>query len=320
MNWVTDGSGGSGLTEEEFGGWAVKVNAGITFVEYTLTFLVSMAALVTFIADRYPSLNHAILGFQYRTFVAVTLSLVTAWLINRGPKMAARAFGPATLGVLILLWTMVFATIWKLGLRLPRLDFRAFAPEYLHFTFGGFARILALMTGIEIFANLVAAYQGSALEKSRRAFGSLMIIMGTTSVTMLVVGPAILQLSDPSNVTVSVFTQAMDQLLPAPLPYLGTLIGIIVLGSASAASAQGLQNLALGLRYRNYIPAPLGQRNTFDVADKPVWIEVTIVSFCYLAFGTNKETYLAIYAVGVFVLLSMPSVWLKFSATSTSLD
>ena len=57
MTWVTDGSGGSGLSEEEFGGWAVKINAGITFVEYTLTFLVSVAALVTLVADRYPVLN-----------------------------------------------------------------------------------------------------------------------------------------------------------------------------------------------------------------------------------------------------------------------
>ena len=29
MRWITDGSGGSGLSEEEFGGWAVKTNAGI---------------------------------------------------------------------------------------------------------------------------------------------------------------------------------------------------------------------------------------------------------------------------------------------------
>ena len=57
MIWVTDGSGGSGLAEEEFGSWAVKINAGITVIEYTLTFLVSMAALVTFIADRLPVLN-----------------------------------------------------------------------------------------------------------------------------------------------------------------------------------------------------------------------------------------------------------------------
>ena len=46
MSWVTDGSGGSGLSEEEFGGWAVKINAAITFIEYTLTFLVSVAAVI----------------------------------------------------------------------------------------------------------------------------------------------------------------------------------------------------------------------------------------------------------------------------------
>ena len=49
---IGDGSGGSGLSEEEFGPWAVKINAAITYIEYTLTFLVSMAAMVTFIADR----------------------------------------------------------------------------------------------------------------------------------------------------------------------------------------------------------------------------------------------------------------------------
>ena len=75
MGWVTDGSGGSGLSEEEFGGWAVKINASITFIEYTLTFLVSMAALVTFIADRFPMLNEFLWGFQYRTFVAIFLSI-----------------------------------------------------------------------------------------------------------------------------------------------------------------------------------------------------------------------------------------------------
>lgn len=40
MRWVPDGSGGSGLCEEEFGGLAVKVNAAITAIEYTLTWLV----------------------------------------------------------------------------------------------------------------------------------------------------------------------------------------------------------------------------------------------------------------------------------------
>jgi nucleotide-binding universal stress UspA family protein len=305
MRWVVDGSGGSGLTEEEFGPWAVKVNAGITFVEYTLTFLVSVAALVTFVADRVPGLNSSIAGVQYRTLLAVAMSLGIGWMVNRGPKMAARAFGPATFAVLVLLWSMIAATIWRRGVELPHLDLQAFAPEYIHFTLGGFARILALMTGIEIFANLVAAYEGTAAERSRKAFQSLLIIMGTTCLTMVIVGPAILALSDPTIAEVSVFTQTMDRLLPAPLPWIGTLVGVLVLASAAAASAQGIQNLALGLRYRNYIPAWLGLQNRFDVADKPVWAEVGIVSLCFFLFGTSEVTYLAIYAAGVFILLSM---------------
>ena len=126
------------------------------------------------------------------------------------------------------------------------MDLRAFNLEHLEFTIGGYVRILAVMTGIEVFANLVAAYDGDAAQKSKKAFNSLLIIMGTTAVTMLIVGPAILDLSDPADLHVSVFTQTMDNLLPAPLPYLGTFVGIAVLMSASAASAQGLQNLALG--------------------------------------------------------------------------
>jgi len=305
MRWVIDGSGGSGLSEEEFGGWAVKVNAAITFVEYTLTFLVSMSAMVTFIADRLPLLNNKILWMQYRTFLAIALSILTGWLVNRGPKVAARAFGPATAGVLLLLWTMIIATVWELGFHLPDLNFQAFHPKYLNFTLKGYASILAVMTGIEVFANLVAAYEGKPAQKSKKAFNSLLIIMGTTGITMLVVGPAIFQVSDPTDPLVSVFTQTMDHLLPDPLPLLGTLVGVAVLMSASAASAQGLQNLALGLYERNYIPRYMGERNTFDVADKPVWLEVAIVSICFIFFGTHEETYLAIYAAGVFILLSM---------------
>ncbi|GAG93213.1 unnamed protein product, partial [marine sediment metagenome] len=89
MRWVTDGSGGSGLSEEEFGPWAVKLNAGITFIEYTLTFLVSIAALVTFVADRFPVLNDSFMFVQYRTVLAIGLSILTGWLVNRGPKVAA---------------------------------------------------------------------------------------------------------------------------------------------------------------------------------------------------------------------------------------
>jgi nucleotide-binding universal stress UspA family protein len=151
----------------------------------------------------------------------------------------------------------------------------------------------------------VAAYEGKPQEKSKKAFGSLLIIMGTTVVTMLIVGPAIFAVSEPNNENVSVFTQTMDALLPSPLPYLGTMIGIAVLLSASAAAAQGLQNLALGLKDRHYIPAFLGERNKFDVADKPVWLQVGLVIVIFLLVGTNEETYLALYAAGVFILLSM---------------
>ncbi|MEZ5429245.1 MAG: universal stress protein [Pyrinomonadaceae bacterium] len=319
MTWVTDGSGGSGLSEEEFGGWAVKINAGITVIEYTLTFLVSMAALVTFIADRLPVLNENFLGFQYRTFLAIGLSILTGWIVNRGPKMSARAFGPATAAILALLWIMIFATIFQQGFHLPDLNFQAFSlsqvsyveggeaikSSYLNLTLGGYARILALMTGIEIFANLVAAYEGKRAERSRKAFGSLIIIMGTTALTMLIVGPAIFKDSDPLNEQVSVFTQTMDFLLPAWASYAGTLIGVAVLLSASAAAAQGIQNLALGLRYRHYVSAALGQRNKYDVADLPVWIMVGVIGLCFLVFGTSEETYLALYAAGVFILLSM---------------
>lgn len=317
MRWVTDGSGGSGLSEEEFGGWAVKVNAAITFIEYTLTFLVSMAALVTFIADRVPLLNETLAaGIQYRTVVAIVLSVITGWLVNRGPKMSARVFGPATAGVLALLWAMILTSIIQRTIPggslqgvplVPRLNLAAFSSDYLlEFTLAGYARILAVMTGIEVFANLVAAYEGTPEQKSRKAFGSLAIIMGTTSLTMLIVGPAILALSDVNAASeVSVFTQTMDLLLPGPLAQLGTLVGVLVLLSASAASAQGLQNLALGLNDRRYVPAIIGQRNRFDVADWPVWLEVIIVVVVFLVAGTNEETYLAIYAAGVFILLSM---------------
>ncbi len=291
--------------EEEFGPWAVKVNASITVIEYTLTFLVSMDALVTFVADRLPVLNEPVLGFPLRTLVAIALSVLTGIAVNLGPRFAARAFGPATAAVLLLLWLMILATIWKQGFHLPALNREAFSAKYVGFTLGGYAHILALMTGIEIFANLVAACDGTARERSRKAFGSLLIVMGTTCLTMLIVGPAVLQVSNPADPHVSVFTQTMDHLLPAPVAYLGTLVGIAVLLPAAAASTQGIQNLALGLRYRHYVPAYMGQRNRHDVADKPVWIEIGVFVLCFVLFGTAEETYLALYAAEVFILLSL---------------
>ncbi len=305
MRWITDGSGGSGLNEDEFGTWAVILNSGITIVEYTLTFLVSIAALVTFMADRIVVLKGTILGLPAGAVLAIGVTVLIGVAVNLGPKVAARTFGPATAAVLLLLWVMIAATIWHSGLHFPSVHWEAFSPSNLKVTLGGYARILALMTGIEIFANLVAAYEGPARERSRKAFGSLLIVMGTTSLTMLIVGPAIFEMADPNNHEVSVFTQTMDLLLPSPLPYIGTLIGIAVLASAAAAAAQGVQNLSLGLRYRHYIPAWFGQRNKYGVAGRPVWVMVGVCTACFVAFGTHEETYLALYAAGVFILLSL---------------
>ncbi|MCJ7660163.1 MAG: hypothetical protein MUO67_13545, partial [Anaerolineales bacterium] len=250
-------------------------------------------------------MNDHIFGIQLRTIFAIGASFLIGWLVNRGPKMASRVFGPATAGIVLLLWIMIFAVIGEHGLQLPDFNLKAFTPENIKFTLGGFARILAVMTGIEVFANLVAAYQGTPAQRSRKAFGSLVIIMGTTVMTMLILGPAIYRLSDPAVGEISVFTQTMDRLLPQSLSYLGSVAGIAVLLSACAASAQGLQNLALGLTRRHYLPPAIGQRNKFDVADKPVWIQVAVCSLLFLMLGTDESLYLAIYAAGVFILLSM---------------
>jgi nucleotide-binding universal stress UspA family protein len=305
MGWITDGTGGSGLNEEEFGGWAVMLNSAITVIEYGLTFLVSIAALVTFLADRFPVLARSFLGVSLETFVAVAASLIVGFAVNFGPKVAARTFGPATAAVLLLLWAMIAATIWRLGLHFPSLDLAAFSRANVGVTLGGYARILALMTGIEIFANLVAAYDGPARVRSQKAFGSLVIVMSTTALTMLIVGPAIYAVSDPNKLEVSVFTQTMDRLLPAPLPYVGTLIGVAVLLSAAAASVQGIQNLAVGLRYRHYVSPWFGEKNRYGVAANPVWLAVGVCIMCLVVLGNHEDTYLALYAAGVFVLLSL---------------
>ena len=117
MTWITDGSGGSGLCEDEFGTWAVILNAGITVIEYTLTFLVSVAALVTFLADRFVVLKQSLLGVPAGLLVALGITVAIGFAVNLGPKVAARTFGPATAAVLLLLLT--FALIYKV---IPNID------------------------------------------------------------------------------------------------------------------------------------------------------------------------------------------------------
>ena len=63
-------------------------------------------------------------------------------------------------------------------------------------------------------------------------------------VQLMDVGPAILSLSDPSREDVSVFTQTMDALLPAPVAPLGSTVAVAVLVSACATALQGIAHLA----------------------------------------------------------------------------
>jgi nucleotide-binding universal stress UspA family protein len=304
MRWVVDGSGGTGLSEEELGPWAAKISAAITCTEYTLTFLVSIAALVTFVADRI-RLDQRLLGLEARSLFAIVVAVVCAALVSRGPRIVSYVFGPATGAVLALLWIMMIATIARRGLDLAPFDLDAFRFDYLGYTLAGFARILALMTGIEVFANLVPAYAGPPAVRSRLAFRSLSIIMGSTALTMVIVGPAVRALADVRDPDVSVFTQTMDALLPRPLALAGTVVGVLVLLSAAAASALGIQNLFLGLSVRHYAPTALGHRNAVGIASRPVWVEALVAVVCFVVLGTKEGTYLAVYAAGVFVLLSM---------------
>ena len=247
MRWVRNGGGGNGLSEEEFGGWAIKVNGGVTFVLYIVAFLVSTASAATFLADRLPALRDAkALGVPGLAWLAILLTLTLAWLVNNHPRALTFAYGPATAAVLGLLWLMVAATVVERGVQLPYFELAALQPRFLFgVTLPGFTRLLAILTGIEIFATLEPAFEGVESERSRRAFGSMLFVVITSAVVLLLLGPAIVAVTRPDD-PVSVFTQAMDALLPGPLPLLGTVIAVAALLVVAAASAAGTAKLGPG--------------------------------------------------------------------------
>ncbi len=307
MRWVRNGGGGNGLSEEEFGGWAIKVNGAVTFVLFIVAFLVSTAAMTTFLADRLPALRTNLAGVQGRTWLAILLTLVIAWLVNNRPRAIARTYGPATAAVLGLLWLMVLATVLVRGLQLPHFDLGALQPQVLFsVALPAFTRLLAILTGIEIFATLEPAFEGVEAKRSRQAFGSLLLVVITSAAVLLVVGPATVALTQPDS-PVSVFTQTMDGLLPGPLAILGTGIAVAVLLVVAAASAQGLQNLALGLHDRRFAPAFLGQRNRVDVPNWPARILAVAVIACFLLLGSDPGVYIRVYVAGFFLLLTLTS-------------
>ena len=181
MRWMRNGGGGNGLSEEEFGGWAIKVNGGVTFVLYVVAFLVSTASAATFLADRLPALRDArVLGIHGQAWLAILLTLALAWLVNNRPRALTFTYGPATAAVLGLLWLMVVAAVVERGVQLPRFRIATLRPRVLFgVTLVGFTRLLAILTGIEVFATLEPAFEGVEAERSRRAFGSLLVVVVT---------------------------------------------------------------------------------------------------------------------------------------------
>jgi len=214
----------------------------VTFVLYIVAFLVSTASAAMFLARSAAALRDArLLGIQGQAWLAILLTFALAWLVNNRPRGLTRAYGPATAAVLGLLWLMVAAAVVEQGVQLPHFDLGALQPRVLlGVAAAGFTRLLAMLTGIEVFATLEPAFEGLRLSAAGRAFGSLLLVVITSAMVVLLLGPAIVAVTQP-DVPVSVFTQAMDALLPGPLSLLGSAIAVTVLVVVAAASAQGLQ-------------------------------------------------------------------------------
>ncbi len=302
--WVRNGRGGAGLSEEEFGGWAIKVNGALTFVLYVAAFLVFLSAALTLIVDRLPGLESARgLGIAGRDLLGVALAAAIAWLVNNRPRRIAYLYGPATGSVLVLLWALLVAVLLLGAAQAPVLSLAAFdSLRSLELTVNGLARLLSIVVGVEVFATLEPAFEGNEVQRSRKTFGSLLIVLLTSLAMLLLFGPAVLALFDPSQPT-SAMTQAMQQLLPAPLAWLGTVVAVVALLSVAAASAQAVQNLSLGLRSRRFAPAFFAQRNRHGVPDRPVKIVLALAVGAFLLLGTHEATYLPVLVAGSLLLL-----------------
>ena len=170
LSWVHNGRGAAGLSEEEYGAWAIKVNAAVTFMLYILAFLVSLSAALTLAADRFPGLNHDLfLGIAGRDLLAAGLAVALAWLVSHRPRPIATLYGPATGAALALLWGLVIAAaLHSGGLRLPSISMAVLASwETGRQTVAGLARLLAILVGVEVFAALEPAFQGDHRQRAR---------------------------------------------------------------------------------------------------------------------------------------------------------
>jgi nucleotide-binding universal stress UspA family protein len=306
--WARNGRGGVGLSEEEFGGWAIKVNAALAFVLYAVTFLVGISAAMTFLADWLPGLNRTLLlGVAGRDLLGIALAIALVWLVNNRPQRIAYLYGPVTAAVLVVIWSLLIASLLRMpGPHLPNFSAAFDSLRSLELTVAGLARLLPIIAGIEVFATLEPAFVGNDAQRSRKAFGSMAVVTVTSLLMLLVFGPVVLALADPAQPT-SAITQVMRQLLAAPLAWLAAVVAIVALLSVAAASAQALQNLSLGLRTRRFAPDFLAQRNRAGVPDRPVRLVLWLTIGAFLLVGAREERYLPLLVAGSILLLMIVS-------------
>ena len=112
-----------GLSEEVFGGWAIKVNSAIEVVMTAAAALVSLAAAVSLLGDLFPILRTPVVWrITGQDLLACGIALGMTWVVNNRPRLLSLTYRPATLGILVVLWGMTLAAVLTGGLRLPAFD------------------------------------------------------------------------------------------------------------------------------------------------------------------------------------------------------
>ena len=308
IHWVHGGRGVQGLSEEIFGGWAIKVNSAIETVMIAAAALVSLAAAVSLLGDLFPVLRTPVIWrITGQDLLAAAIALGMTWIVNNRPRLLPLAYRPATLALLVVLWAMALAAVMTGGLRLPAFDADALAAADLRrATFVSFASLLGLLTGAGVFASMELAFEGLEPQRSRKALLSLLMVAATSLVFLLLAGPAIVAQVDPAD-TSSVIYQGITGLLPGPLGVAAVAVGVLALLVVTASAMLAMQSLVLGLRDRRYAPAFLGQRNRSSVANRPVRILAGLAVGCFLLLGSQPAIYLPIYVVGTLFLLAIAS-------------
>ncbi|MCB0002849.1 MAG: hypothetical protein KDH86_09905, partial [Anaerolineae bacterium] len=123
IHWVHGGRGVQGLSEEEFGGWAIQVNGAIGAVMIVAAALVSLAAAMSLLGDMFPALRTPLIWrITGQDALAVVVVMLLTWAVNNRPRWLPVVYRPATLGILLVLWGMALAAVLGGQLRLPAFD------------------------------------------------------------------------------------------------------------------------------------------------------------------------------------------------------